>query len=49
MNIKDVIVMKLYHSAQVVDDDGVVPGWEGKIVGWIEEDVGQKYLADDMA
>ncbi|XP_033100238.1 dixin-like isoform X2 [Anneissia japonica] len=25
---------------EVVDDDDIIPGWEGKIVGWVEEDVG---------
>ncbi|XP_051956313.1 dixin-A-like isoform X2 [Xyrauchen texanus] len=27
---------------EVFQDDAVVPGWEGKIVAWIEEDHGQK-------
>lgn len=27
---------------QIIDDDAIVPGWEGKIVAWIEEDVGIK-------
>lgn len=26
---------------QVFQDDAVVPGWEGKIVAWVEEDHGQ--------
>lgn len=25
---------------EVVDDDDILPGWEGKIVGWVEEDNG---------
>ncbi|XP_072049324.1 dixin-like isoform X2 [Amphiura filiformis] len=25
---------------EVIDDDDILPGWEGKIVGWIEEDTG---------
>ncbi|XP_071958457.1 dixin-like isoform X2 [Antedon mediterranea] len=25
---------------EVVDDDDIIPGWEGKIVGWVEEDIG---------
>ena len=41
--------MELILLLQVVDDNRVVPGWEGKIVGWVEEDVGQKFLPDDMA
>lgn len=27
---------------EVFHDDAVVPGWEGKIVGWVEEDLGQR-------
>ena len=30
---------------QVIDDDDVVPGWEGKIVAWVEDDSGQKVLS----
>jgi len=26
---------------QVFQDDAVVPGWEGKIVAWVEEDRGE--------
>ncbi|KAL3885751.1 hypothetical protein ACJMK2_025793 [Sinanodonta woodiana] len=26
---------------EITDDDAVIPGWEGKIVAWIEEDTGQ--------
>ncbi len=25
---------------EVVDDDAILPGWEGKIVGWVEQDNG---------
>lgn len=28
--------------SQVFQDDAVVPGWEGKIVAWVEEDNGQR-------
>ncbi|XP_057217062.1 dixin-A [Triplophysa rosa] len=27
---------------EVFHDDAVVPGWEGKIVAWVEEDLGQR-------
>lgn len=27
---------------EVFQDDAVVPGWEGKIVAWVEEDHGQR-------
>ncbi|XP_055036560.2 dixin-A isoform X2 [Misgurnus anguillicaudatus] len=27
---------------EVFHDDAMVPGWEGKIVAWVEEDLGQK-------
>lgn len=30
---------------QVIDDGDIVPGWEGKIVGWVEDDTGQKALS----
>lgn len=29
-------------SFQVFHDGAVVPGWEGKIVAWVEEDLGQR-------
>lgn len=25
---------------EVMNDDDIIPGWEGKIVAWIEEDTG---------
>lgn len=30
---------------EVIDDGDIVPGWEGKIVGWVEDDTGQKALS----
>ncbi|XP_078379226.1 dixin-like isoform X2 [Oculina patagonica] len=30
---------------EVIDDGDVVPGWEGKIVAWVEDDSGQKVLS----
>ena len=30
---------------QVIDDSDLVPGWEGKIVAWVEDDSGQKVLS----
>lgn len=30
---------------EVIDDGDVVPGWEGKIVAWVEDDTGQKALS----
>lgn len=30
---------------QVIDDGDIVPGWEGKIVAWVEDDSGQKVLS----
>lgn len=29
---------------EVIDDSDLVPGWEGKIVAWVEDDTGQKVL-----
>lgn len=29
----------------MIDDADIVPGWEGKIVGWVEDDTGQKALS----
>ena len=26
------------HMLQITNDDAAVPGWEGKVVVWIEED-----------
>lgn len=34
--------MKTNGFSQVFHDDAVVPGWEGKIVAWVEEDLGQR-------
>ena len=31
-----------WFLSQVIDDDDIVPGWEGKIVAWVEDDSGQK-------
>jgi len=33
--------MEIIGFSQVFQDDAVVPGWEGKIVAWVEEDHGQ--------
>lgn len=30
---------------QVIDDSDLVPGWEGKIVAWVEDDSGQKVIS----
>lgn len=30
---------------EVIDDGDIVPGWEGKIVAWVEDDSGQKVLS----
>lgn len=36
-------VLKRWVSAvQVFQDSAVVPGWEGKIVAWVEEDHGER-------
>ena len=29
-------------AVQVFQDGAVVPGWEGKIVAWVEEDHGER-------
>lgn len=34
--------MKTNGLSQVFHDDAMVPGWEGKIVAWVEEDLGQR-------
>lgn len=31
---------------EVIDDSDLVPGWEGKIVAWVEDDTGQKLLSN---
>lgn len=31
-----------YFCVQVFLDGAIVPGWEGKIVAWVEEDRGDK-------
>lgn len=33
-------VTRLFFS-QVFHDDDIIPGWEGKIVAWVEEDHGE--------
>lgn len=34
------------YLLQVIDDSDLVPGWEGKIVAWVEDDTGQKLLSN---
>ena len=41
---KDLTLPKFFFW-QVIDDDDIVPGWEGKIVAWVEDDSGQKVLS----
>lgn len=31
----------LFFFLQVFHDDDAIPGWEGKIVAWVEEDRGE--------
>ncbi|CAH3189594.1 unnamed protein product [Porites evermanni] len=31
---------------EVIDNSDLVPGWEGKIVAWVEDDTGQKLLSN---
>ena len=36
-----ILLNKLPLPFQVIDDGDRVPGWEGKIVGWVEDDSAQ--------